>query len=78
MAERISARKFKAHCLKIMDDVAAQRKKIIVTKHGVPVVQITPVNSRPRSIFGWLKGSVDYNHNFIDSTDEMWDADLPR
>ena len=38
----IPAGEFKAHCLKLMDEVQAQRKSIIITKRGKPIAKLVP------------------------------------
>lgn len=36
---QISAAKFKANCLKLMDEVSKTNKEIIITKYGKPVAK---------------------------------------
>ena len=69
MDERsISAAEFKAKCLALLDEVAAKRATLVVTKRGKPVARVVPVEE-PRS----LVGSVTY----LISDDELvnWSAD---
>lgn len=33
---------FKAHALKVLDQVAHNRESIIITKRGIPLAQVTP------------------------------------
>ena len=56
----IAAGLFKAHCLKLMDRVARERQPLVVTKRGRPVVKIVPTETRPGSLYGYMKdtGSV--------------------
>jgi prevent-host-death family protein len=70
MTEYIEAEKFKAECLTVMDRVKRTRKKIIITKHNVPLVQLIPVEE---TAFGRLKGTVHFKGNIIDPVDE-WNA----
>jgi prevent-host-death family protein len=52
----IPAGKFKVHCLAIMDEVAAKRQAVVITKRGKPVAKLVPVDKSKDEIFGFLKG----------------------
>jgi prevent-host-death family protein len=52
---RISATKFKATCLALLDEVAATGETIVVTKHGRPVARVTAIEPPPS-----LEGSVTF------------------
>ena len=47
---------FKAHCLRVMDEVQKKRETIVITKHGKPVVRIVPADQDKDEIYGFLKG----------------------
>ena len=71
----ISAGKFKAQCLKIMDDVHKNHREVIITKYGKPVAKLVDVDVKSKQpLFGLLKGSVTIKGNIISSTGEVWDA----
>ena len=70
----IKASEFKAKCLKIMDEVAATREPVTITKHGVPVAQLVPVNRAPKTLFGALKGSMTITGDIISPIDVEWEA----
>jgi prevent-host-death family protein len=40
---QIPAGEFKARCLKLMDEVRATRRPIVITKRGKPVARLVPV-----------------------------------
>ena len=40
----MAAGKFKATCLAVMDEVAARREPVVITKHGKPVARLEPVD----------------------------------
>lgn len=42
MAKTVKFTDFKAKCLRLMDDVAADGETIVVTKNGTPIVRISP------------------------------------
>jgi prevent-host-death family protein len=54
----IAAGRFKAECLRIMDEVAAKRRPVIVTKRGRPVVRLEPAESAPKALLGGFRGRV--------------------
>ena len=41
----ISASAFKARCLALLDEVATTHRSLVVTKHGVPVARVVPIES---------------------------------
>lgn len=71
-ANTIDLADFKAHCLEILEHIAAPG--LIVTKEGRPLVQITPlaaVNNEP--LIGSMKGQITI-HGDVYSTGIEWDA----
>ncbi len=42
MAATISASQFKAHCLRLMDQIAATGEVLVITKNGRPVAELHP------------------------------------
>ena len=53
----ITASRFKAQCLALMDQVAAQGEPLVIVKRGKPLVQLRPMpNQRPESPFGVASG----------------------
>ena len=53
------AGKFKAHCLKVMDQVRARREPVIITKKGVPVAKLVPAGERQVDVFGCMAGTAE-------------------
>ena len=51
----IPAGKFKATCLRLMDEVRTTREPVLITKKGRPVAKLVPAESQPEDIFGCLK-----------------------
>jgi prevent-host-death family protein len=69
----VAAARFKAQCLRLLDEVAETGETIVVTKRGRPVARIEPVEEPPS-----LKGSVVYlvdDDALLFSTGEAWDAE---
>ena len=70
------AGEFKAKCLKLMNEVRQRRETIVITKRGTPVAKLVPVEeSRPKPLFGFLKGSVIIRGDIVGPTGEKWSAD---
>jgi prevent-host-death family protein len=42
MSTRVTATYFKAHCLRLLDEVAESGEPLVVTKHGKPVARVAP------------------------------------
>jgi prevent-host-death family protein len=73
MQTTIAAGEFKAKCLKILDEVAATRETLVITKHGKPVAQVIPPPTE-EDIVGSMKGSVLWMGDIISPIDVEWDA----
>lgn len=69
----IPAGRFKAQCLKLLDEVAETGETIVVTKRGKPVAKLQPVEEPP-SLEGSIVYLVDDDELFF-STGETWDAE---
>lgn len=70
----IPAATFKAECLKLMDQVEKTREPIIITKHGRPVAQLAPVPAGPRSLFGYMQGTVKIEGDIVSTVGAEWSA----
>lgn len=70
----IPAGEFKAHCLQLLDEVAASHAPLTITKRGRPVAQLVPVPAE-RPLFGALQGSVLAQQDLIAPVSEAWEAD---
>ena len=55
----IPAARFKARCLKIMDEVKDRRETVLITKKGKPVARLVPVEESVRDVFGCLAGELE-------------------
>ncbi len=71
----IAASEFKAKCLNLMDQVAQTHEPLTITKHGVPVAKLVPVEKESAPLFGYLRDSVKVNGDLLGPIDEAWDAD---
>ena len=69
------AGKFKAQCLKLMDEVRDRHCEIVITKRGKPVAKLVPFEDKRPDIFGYAKGSLVILGDIVGPTGEIWDAD---
>ena len=70
-AKTIGAAKFKEQCLALLDEVGPEG--LIVTKHGVPVAKLIPIQSGSSDLIGSLKSKIVIRGD-IESTGLEWDA----
>ncbi len=68
----IQAGAFKAQCLQLMDEVNEKHICIIITKHGIPVAKLTPIDDTPVDFFGCLKGTVTIKGDITAPIDVKW------
>ena len=50
----MAAGQFKAHCLKLMDEVQKFHKEIIITKHGKAVARLVPILAEKKKATLWI------------------------
>lgn len=77
MGKMIGAAEFKAHCLRILDEVQRSGEPVTITKRGKPVAEITAAKPAERKpLFGALKGTVlKYDRPFDPAIEpEEWNA----
>lgn len=73
----INAAEFKAKCLKLLDEVAATHQSLVITKRGKPVARIVPIepDDDERSLFGYMRGTIEINGDIVSPIDEVWSAE---
>lgn len=77
MKRMIQAGKFKAECLKIMDDIQAKKYSIIITKRNKPIAKLVPLEEENKSfLFGKMKGTAQIKGDLIQPIEEQWNACL--
>jgi prevent-host-death family protein len=72
---RVAAAHFKANCLRLMDEVARQRRPIVITKRGKPVAKLMPVEEEGIDLFGRMAGTIKICGNIVDPIDVEWTGD---
>jgi prevent-host-death family protein len=56
--KKIAAGKFKAHCLKVMEQVRTTREPVLITKRGQPLAKLVPAEKTSDDFIGHLEGVV--------------------
>ncbi len=76
MTHRIAVSELKTHCLRLVDQVARERRELIVTKRGKPIARIVPLGAvGPNEALTRLRGTLiggDHVEDF--DTDSVWEA----
>lgn len=70
----VAAGEFKTHCLKLMDEVEATRRPIVITKHRRPVARLVPVAAEVDDFFGRMAHCKIVG----DIESPIWDAEVAR
>ncbi len=85
MGKMMGAAEFKAHCLRILDEVERTGEPVTITKRGKPVAELKAVE-KPEAelvpLFGFMKGSVQILGDIVASPldpdwEEQWEANNP-
>jgi prevent-host-death family protein len=76
MTTRIPVSQFKTHRLRLVEEVARQRKGFVVTKRGKPVARLVPTGEvDPDEPFARLRGTRVGGEDVADfDTGMTWDA----
>jgi prevent-host-death family protein len=54
--KKIAAGKFKAQCLKVMEQVRTTREPVLITKRGQPLAKLVPADKGSDDFIGRLEG----------------------
>jgi prevent-host-death family protein len=54
--KKIAAGKFKAQCLKVMEQVRTTREPVLITKRGQPLAKLVPAEKTSDDFIGRLEG----------------------
>ena len=71
----LTAGKFKAHCLALLDEVAQKHETILVTKRGKPVARVVPVTEGSTDLRERLRRSVLREDDIVSPVPFTWKAD---
>ncbi len=53
------AGEFKSRCLRVMDEVRTRREPVVITKRGVAVANLIPIDEPPADVFGCMAGTAE-------------------
>jgi prevent-host-death family protein len=71
--ETLSVSKFKATCLSVLEEVKTKKKKVCITKRGVPIAEIVPVTGKEKTAS--LKSCVAFIGDIVSPVaEEEWEA----
>jgi prevent-host-death family protein len=56
--KKIAAGKFKAQCLRVMEQVHATREPVLITKRGKPLAKLVPAEKVTDDFIGSLEGVI--------------------
>ncbi len=70
------AAKFKARCLRVMDEVRSTREAVLITKKGKAVAKLVPAETGSDDVFGCMKGQFKIAGDILAPVvpPEDWDA----
>jgi prevent-host-death family protein len=72
----VAAAEFKAKCLRLMDEVAQQRRPIVITKRGKPVAKLVPMEREHIDLFGRMAGSIKIRGDVVNPIEDAgWTGD---
>jgi prevent-host-death family protein len=70
----VPATEFKIHCLALLEEVRETRRPLLVTRHGKPVVEISPYVPKNAARMNPLKGSIVFQDDLVSPLMESWDS----
>jgi prevent-host-death family protein len=71
----LAASEFKAKCLRLLDQIAAEGDTLIITKRGRAVAKVVPISSSQRSLRGSWKGRVQIKGDIVHfDTGRDWES----
>ena len=71
----IKAGEFKTHCLELMDNVKNEHVEYIITKRGMPVAKLVPLEIEKKSPFGCMRDTILFMGDLISPIDTKWNAE---
>ena len=71
--DTLTVSKFKATCLSVLEDVKRRKKRVLITKRGVPLAEIVPVEPAERE--APLKDTVTFLGDILSPVaPDEWEA----
>lgn len=77
LEKKIGVGQFKAHCLRLFEEVRRGQRRYTITRHGLPIARVVPVRlpqkARAKQATP-LRGTILFEHDVIAPLDEPWEA----
>jgi len=74
----VGSAEFKARCLELVERVKEARAEYTITRHGVPVARLVPVDvDQPGSLVGSMAGTVVQYDSPFEPIPAAWSLDAP-
>lgn len=72
----LSASVFKAQCLRLMEEVRDRRVSVEITKKGIPVAKLVPVDTKRGDVFGCMRGRFEITGDIVSPVvpPEAWES----
>ena len=70
----VPASVFKARCLALLDEVATTHRSLVITKHGVPVARVVPIEPAATTAGSVTLLADDDEAYFAVLDEEGWDG----
>ncbi len=61
----VGVSRFKAHCLRLLEDVHKHGDRLVITKRGRPVARVLPVPEETKSLRGTWEGIVTGDQDIV-------------
>ena len=75
MPETVSKSRFKPRALKYFRKIQEDRQDLIITDHGKPVLKISPLQDKPKTVLEELRNSVlRYDDPLEPVAQDDWDV----
>lgn len=55
----VAAEEFKTHCFRLIDEVTQRREAMTITRNGIPVARLVPVEDISVDVIGCLEGVME-------------------
>ena len=74
--QTIGVGEFKAHCLRLCEEIYTKRGTLILTKRGKPIVKLTPISdsNEKESPPQTLVGTITFEEDIVSPLKEAWEA----
>ena len=69
---QMAAGEFKAKCLAVLDEVAASKREVVITKRGRPVAKVVPL-AQPRPVP--RQRLIVHQDDLVSPIDERWNVE---